>query len=83
MPTLRWRLSGRRTIRGPRLSEERFSGSIDERHLARCLRGALRVIHESIGVMLAGELPTRGANLIGTRAERHAEYLVGGTAARH
>jgi hypothetical protein len=67
MPTLCRRLSGGRTIRGPRLGEQRFCGGIDERHLTRRLRGALRVIHESIWVMLAGELPTRGANLIGTR----------------
>ena len=83
MPTLRWRLSGRRTIRGPRLSEERFSGRIDERHLPRCLRGALRVVHESIRVMLAGELSTRGANLIGTRPQRDTEHLVRAAAARH
>ena len=83
MATLRWRLSGGRTIRGPRLSKQRFSGSIDERHLTRRLRGALRIVHESIGVMLAGELSTRGANLIGTRPQRDTEHLVRAAAARH
>jgi hypothetical protein len=83
MPTLRWRLGNWRTIRGPRLSKECFGGRIDERHLTRRLRGALRIIHESIGVMLASELPTSGSNLIGARAKRHAEDLVGGTAACH
>jgi hypothetical protein len=76
MPALCRRLSGGRTIRGPCLGEQRFGGGIDERHLARRLRGALRVIHESIWVMLAGEPSTRGTNLIGTRAKWHAEHLV-------
>ena len=76
MPTFCRRLSGWRPIRGPRLSKQRFSGSIDERHLTRRLRGALRVVHESIGVMLAGELPTSGANLIRARTERHSKNLV-------
>jgi hypothetical protein len=83
MSTLRWRLSGGRTIRGPRLGEQRFRSSIDERHLARRLRGALRVIHESIWVMLACEPSTRGANLIGTRAKWHAEHLVWRTPPGH
>jgi hypothetical protein len=83
MSTLRWRLSGGRTIRGPRLGEECFRGGIDERHLARRLRGALRVIHESIWVMLAGEPSTRGANLIGTRADWHAEHLMWRTSPAH
>jgi hypothetical protein len=69
MPTLRWWLGNWRTIRGPRLSKERFGGRIDERHLTRRLRGALRIVHESIGMMLASELPARGANLIGACAE--------------
>jgi hypothetical protein len=76
MPALCWRLSGGRPIRGPCLGKERFSGSIDERHLTRRLRGALRVVHESIGVMLASELSTRGADLVGACPEPHAEYLV-------
>jgi len=83
MATLRWRLSCGRTIRSPRLGEQRFGGGIDERHLARRLRGALRVIHESIWVMLAGEPSTRGANLIGTRTKWHAEHLVWRAAPRH
>jgi hypothetical protein len=83
MPTLRWWLSNWRTIRGPRLSKERFGSRIDERHLTRRLRGALRIVHESIGMMLASELSTSGANLIGARAKRHAEHLVWCTASRH
>jgi hypothetical protein len=83
MSTLRWRLSGGRAIRGPRLGEQRFRSSIDECHLARRLRGALRVIHESIWVMLAREPTTRGANLIGTRAKWHAEHLVWRTPPGH
>jgi hypothetical protein len=76
MPTLRWWLDNWRTISGPRLSKQRLGGRIDERHLARRLGSALRVIHESIGVMLARELSPRGADLIGAGAEPHAEYLV-------
>jgi hypothetical protein len=83
MPTLCWRIYRRRAISGPGLGEQRFCSGIDERHLARCLRGALRIAHKPIRVMLAGEPPTCSANLIGARAERHAEYLVGGAAARH
>jgi hypothetical protein len=69
MATLCRRLGGGRAIRGPRLGKERFGGGIDECHLARRLRGALRIVHESIGMMLASELPARGANLIGACAE--------------
>jgi hypothetical protein len=76
VPTLRWRLSGWRPIRGPCLGKERFSGSIDERHLTRRLRGALRVVHESIGVMLACKLSPRGADLVGACPKPHAKYLV-------
>jgi hypothetical protein len=83
MSTLCRRFSGGRTIRGPRLGEQCFCRSVDEGHLARRLRGALRVIHESIWVMLAGELSTCGANLIGTGAEWHAEHLVRCAAPRH
>jgi len=67
MATLRWRLGCRRPIGCPRLGEECFGRGIDECHLARCSIGARLVISEAVGVMLAGELPTRGANLIGTR----------------
>jgi hypothetical protein len=81
--TLCRRLSGGRTIRSPRLGEQCFCRSIDERHLARCLRGALRVIHESIWVMLAGEPSTCGANLIDARTEWDAEDLVWRAAPRH
>jgi hypothetical protein len=83
MATLCWRLGGGRTIRGPRLGEECFGGGVDEGHLARCGIGALRVIHESIWVMLAREPSTRGTNLIGTRAEWHAEHLVWRTSPGH
>jgi hypothetical protein len=83
MATLRWRLSGRRTIRGPRFCKQRFGGGIDEGHLARRRISARLVINEAIWVMLAGEPSTRGTNLIGTRAERHAEHLVRAAAARH
>jgi hypothetical protein len=83
MPTLRWRLGCRRTIRSPRLGEQCFCRSVDEGHLARCRIGALRVIHESIWVMLAGEPSTCGANLIGARAEWDAEDLVWRAAPRH
>jgi hypothetical protein len=76
MSTLRWRLSGGRTIRGPRLGEQRFRSSIDECHLARRRIGAGLVINEAVGMMLAGEPSTRGANLIGTRTERDAEHLM-------
>jgi hypothetical protein len=65
--TLRWRLGCRRPIRSPRLGEECFGGGVDEGHLARCGIGARLVINEAVGVMLAGEPSTRGANLIGTR----------------
>jgi hypothetical protein len=83
MTTLCRRLSSRRTIRGPRLGEQRFGGGIDEGHLARCRIGALRVIHESIWVMFTGEPSTRGANLIGTRTKWHAEHLVWRTSTAH
>jgi hypothetical protein len=83
MPTLCWRLGYRRALGGPRLGEQRFGGGIDEGHLTRRLRGALRIAHESIGVMLAGELSARGANLIGACAEWHAENLVRCAAPRH
>jgi hypothetical protein len=76
VPALCRRLSGWPPIRGPRLCQQRFGGRIDERHLTRRLGGALRVVHESIGVMLACKLSPRGADLIGARAEPHAEYLV-------
>jgi hypothetical protein len=76
VPALCRRLSSRRTVGSPRLSEERFGGSIDERHLTRRLRGTLRVVHESIGVMLASEPSTRGADLVGACPKPHAKYLV-------
>jgi poly-gamma-glutamate capsule biosynthesis protein CapA/YwtB (metallophosphatase superfamily) len=83
MPTLRWWLGNWRTIRGPRLGKERFGGRIDERHLTRRLRGALRIVHESIRMMLASELPTCSADLIGARAKRYAEHLVWCATSRH
>jgi hypothetical protein len=83
MTTLCRRLSSRRTTRGPRLGEQRFRSSIDERHLARCRIGARLVINEAIWVMFTGEPSTRGANLIGTRAEWHAEHLVWRTSPAH
>jgi hypothetical protein len=76
MPTFCWRLRGWRPIRGPGLSKECFGGRIDERHLTRRLGGALRVVHESIGVMLARELSPHGADFFGACTEPHAEYLV-------
>jgi hypothetical protein len=76
MPALCWRLSGGRTIRGPRLSKQRFCGRVDERHLTRRLCSALRVVHESIGVMLACKLSPRGADLVGACPKPHAKYLV-------
>jgi hypothetical protein len=83
MPTFcRW-LSGRCSLRSPRLSEEGFGCGINEGHLARCRIGAGLIINEAIWVMLARELSTRGANLIGARAERHSKYLVRCTTSCH
>jgi hypothetical protein len=76
MPTLRWWLDNWRTISGPRLSKQRFGGSIDEGHLARRGIGTRLIVDEAIGVMLASELSTRGADLVGACPEPHAEYLV-------
>jgi hypothetical protein len=83
MSTLRWRLSDRRTIRGPRLGKQRFRGGIDECHLTRRRIGARLVINEAIWVMFTGEPSTRSANLIGTRAKWHAEHLVWRTSPGH
>ena len=76
MPTLCWGLSGRYSLRGPRLSKQRFGGRIDERHLARCRIRTRVVINKSIGVMLACKLSTRGPNLIGARAELYTENFM-------
>ena len=76
MPTFCRRLSGWRPIRGPRLSKQRFGGSIDEGHLARRRISARLVINEAVGMMLARELSPRRADLIGACTEPHAEYLV-------
>jgi hypothetical protein len=83
MSTLCWWVNGRRAISGPSLSQQRFCRGIDERHFVRCLRGTLRIAHKPIRVMLASEPSTCGANLIGARAARDTEYLVGGAAASH
>jgi hypothetical protein len=69
VPTFCRRFSCRRPIGGPRFSKQRFGGGIDERHLARRRIGTRLIINEAVGVMLAGELSTCSANLIGTRAE--------------
>jgi len=83
MAAFSWRLGCWRPVCSPCFGEQRFGGGIDERHLARCRFGTRLVINKAVGMMLAGELSTSGANLISTRAKWDAEDLMRRTAPGH